>query len=164
MINKRGFARLFGSCTLFVMLSCIGHGEGPVTTSLEFKIIEQGFRSGIHDQRAVAIRDEAAWNTLWTEHKRGPFPTTTPPQVDFSREMVVAVLLGERRTGGYSVNIINIAAVPEGLRVDYEEIRPGRGCLVTMAITYPFVIVRLPRVEGPVMFNHEVHAKDCSSR
>jgi len=137
-----------------------------VARSVGFETIERGQQSGVRTSKAAVILDETAWSRFWMEHKKTAPSDATPPAVDFSKEMVIAIFLGGRPTGGFSVSVAEIS-IPEsagGLSVNYEEIKPGRRCIVPMVITYPYQIVRLARNEGTVVFNHAIRVKDCSSR
>ncbi len=148
-------------------------------------LLGQGESSGITALRFAVIRDAAAWAALWTEHAGGG----TPPAVDFAREMVVGLWLGARPSGGYSVEILRMvvpyriavggwcpppselpigAAWPctggtevSGFLVDARETRPGPGCVVTQGVTHPFVIVRVPRVEGPGTYSYLLATRSC---
>jgi len=163
---KKRVAGLFGSLTLLLLRSCVGYGESPAARSVDFETIERGQQSGVRTSKAAVILDQTAWNRLWMEHKRTAPSDATPPAVDFSREMVIAIFLGVRPTGGFSVSVTEIYT-PEpagGLSVNYEEVKPGKRCIVPMVITYPYQIVRLTRIEGTVVFNHAIRAKDCSGR
>jgi hypothetical protein len=164
--HKKRVAGFFGLLTLLLLASCIGYGASPVPGSVDFETIERGLQSGVHTSKAVVILGQTAWKRLWMVHKKTGASDATPPAVDFSKEMVIAVFLGERPTGGFSVRVTEIS-IPEsagGLSVSVEEVKPGKRCIVPMVITYPYQIVRLARNEGPVVFNQAIRVKDCSSR
>jgi len=152
-------------CVSLLSLLCLGTGRAE-PKSLDFQTIEQGLRSGIQVPRTVLIRNESAWKNLWIEHERGLSTAPAAPVMDFSKEMVIAVFLGMRRTGGYSVAIkdISVRQPDAPIWVSFEEVKPGKGCMVTQVLTSPFQIVRLARVEGPVTFNLALKVNDCSSR
>ena len=57
--------------------------------------------SFVDTPRQVTVRTGAEWAVAWRAHA-GDRPA---PVVDFSKEMVVAVFLGTRRTSGYGVEI-----------------------------------------------------------
>jgi hypothetical protein len=85
---------------------------------------------------------------LWKEHG-----VTQPlPVVNFSKEIVAAVFLGSRPTGGFNVEILSTRVEGDALIVEYGERRPGRGDIVSQVLTSPFHIVRLPAHKGPVRF------------
>jgi len=153
-----------------------GTGGGSITT------LAKGDYSGITTLRFEIVRDDAAWAALWAEHAGG-----TPPAVDFSRDMVVGLWLGPRPSGGYTVEFLRMV-VPytivvggwcppptdppigapcfggeevSGFLVDARETQYGDACLVTGAITYPFVIARVPRVEGPGTYSYSFVTRSC---
>jgi hypothetical protein len=81
--------------------------------------------------------------------------------VDFSEESVVVVALGERRTGGYSVEVESVVATDDGVVVRYVEGAPGPGCMTTQALTQPYRIIAIPRVEGPARFERSTETRSC---
>jgi hypothetical protein len=157
--NMRRTAVLLG---LLLLESCLTCAEASAFESVPFSTIEQGQHCGIHTNKDVVIRDQAEWTALWSEYESERFPKTAPPPVDFIKDMVVAVFLGGRRTGGFSVKIAGISAAESGLKVQVEETIPGRGCMVPMMITYPYYMVRLSRHDGTVVFDHSVRAENCA--
>ncbi|MGV7643070.1 protease complex subunit PrcB family protein, partial [Mycobacterium kansasii] len=60
--------------------------------------------SGVSRPEQVVARTEPEWRALWERHA----PGRTPPAVDFSKNMVVAVFLGSRPSGGYQVQITGV--------------------------------------------------------
>lgn len=111
--------------------------------------VARGSNSGVDEHREVVVRTLAEWESLWKEHGgQAPAPT-----VDFSQEMVAAVFLGSRPTGGYRVDIVSTRRDGEALIVEYRERQPGRGDIVTQVLTMPFHIVKLPQHAGPVRFS-----------
>lgn len=54
------------------------------------------------------------------------------------------VTLGEQRTGGYSIQVRNMALQGATLEVTADVRRPSKGDIVTQALTYPFDFVWIP--------------------
>lgn len=108
----------------------------------------QGAHSAVEEPKQAVARTASEWQALWREHA-GSEPV---PAIDFAKEMVAAVFLGTRPTGGYGVDIF--AARREGavLIVEYRERRPPPGALASQALTSPFHIVRIARHDGTVTF------------
>ncbi|MFA5140809.1 MAG: protease complex subunit PrcB family protein [Elusimicrobiota bacterium] len=103
--------------------------------------------SGVRETRAVVVTDPAAWQRLWKEHAK-PFGDSQPvPEVDFKKEMVVAVFLGERPTGGYSVAVefLPSPAARGELLVRYKENKPSGGAELPSVMTQPFEFRKVPR-------------------
>lgn len=55
----------------------------------------------------------------------------------------VVVYLGERNSGGYGVEVSAVYIVNDEMLVDAQEIAPGKDAMVTMAITYPYTVVKV---------------------
>lgn len=104
-----------------------------------------GLRSGVTVTSHRVLRDAAAWNAFW---QAVGMPAPRPFHPD--REQAVAVFLGERRTGGYTVRVESAGSQAGRLVVTYRESRPPRGTFVTQALTSPWALVVVPRTELPV--------------
>jgi hypothetical protein len=63
--------------------------------------------------------------------------------MDFSNEIVVAVFLGEKPTGGHAIEITRMERSDDRLLVSFIERRPQPGGVVTQAFTQPFHIVKV---------------------
>lgn len=104
-----------------------------------------GLDTGIRCRRFVVVRDQAQWSSLWAEHSAGA--ARPAPAVDFSREMVVAVFLGERPSGGTRVELEVLPDPMEPrsrLTVFYKEIR-ARGMAFMQRLVHPFAMRKVPR-------------------
>lgn len=66
--------------------------------------------------------------------------------VDWGREIVVVVDMGEQRTGGYAVRLLEARlAAPDRVELSLEVERPGPGSFAIQAFTHPYTVVRIPR-------------------
>ena len=77
-----------------------------VETRLSMATVEKGQRSGIREALQTVIRNRDEWNAFWKRHASTNTPPALAPIVDFDREMVVGIFLGEKSTGGYEVEIV----------------------------------------------------------
>lgn len=132
---------------LSVLALCLFFTQVPAATAVSFTSLARGQQSGIQEPLVALITNKAAWSGHWRRHAAIFQPPPSPPPVDFSRESLIAVHLGERRTGGYGVRVTGVQQGPEGLLVTAVEERPGPGAIVTQALTQPYEIIRIPRVE-----------------
>jgi hypothetical protein len=64
--------------------------------------------------------------------------------------MAVAVSLGQKRTGGYTVTITGTRVQEGKLVVDYHETKPPPDAIVTHALTAPWAIAIVPRSDLPI--------------
>lgn len=69
-------------------------------------------------------RNDAEWVALWNEHQqRGPI--VARPAVDFVRETVVGVFLGQQSSSGWSIEVVGVAEVgSHTIEVQYAVTRP----------------------------------------
>lgn len=80
------------------------------------------------------VEDRRAWEALWRE----AFDREAPP-ADFAKDFAVAVFLGARPTGGWSVEFFE-----DGGRVRWRERGPGDS-FAAQAFTQPYAIRLFPR-------------------
>jgi hypothetical protein len=121
----------------------VAQAQTPAITT-----VAQGPASGATDFREVVVRSPAEWAALWKSHAG----LQTAPVIDFSANVVAAVFLGTRPTGGFRVEITGTRREAAALVVDYAERAPGANDLVTQVLTAPFHIVSIPRHDGPIRF------------
>jgi len=124
------------------------------TISLSFSTIDRGFRSGIKERKLVTVKSEKEWGELWRLHKGAFLPEQPVLRVDFKQEMIVAVFSGEKKSGGYGIEITKIEEKQEEgeLIVLFLETQPPPKAMVTQALTQPYHIVKTRRIGLPVKF------------
>jgi VWFA-related protein len=116
----------------------------PVTMTT----INSDMMSGIDRPQQSVVRTPGEWQTLWQQHAPGrPLPT-----VDFEKNMVIAVFLGSRPSGGYQVQITGARTEGKTLVVQWAERRPQPGQSASQVMTAPSHIAAVPRHEGEVRF------------
>ncbi|MGN6720357.1 MAG: protease complex subunit PrcB family protein [Candidatus Binatia bacterium] len=113
------------------------------TDRVSFKTIAKGVHSGVREPSQIAVRSQREWQKLWRQHTSTSTVPAPLPVVDFDKEIVVAVFLGEKSSGGYGVEISSAEVVGRSLTVFVKETSPKPGAIVTQAINQPFHIVRI---------------------
>lgn len=111
----------------------------------EIKVLASGNYSQVNDAFFAVARDAATYSAVRELAKDLPEMSAD----FFQRNAVVAAFLGQRRTGGYSVNITRA----EDDRVLIRQQSPSKGSMVTQALTAPFKIVAVPI--GDSSFNRQ---------
>jgi len=117
------------------------------------KILQRwsGAQDGRESFATLVVDDAKGWEQFWQEIGRDP-----PQAFDSSQMTALIVFLGQRRTGGYSVEIVEVLHSGEYLRVEYTEQTPGPDRRVTQVITAPWTVILLPRISTPVHFVRSV--------
>ena len=104
--------------------------------NLEIRRIGQWSNTGIAESRRLVIRDNQTWTAFWRELNVGD-----QPQVDFNRNVVVAVAMGQRSSGGYDIAVQGVSGIAGELTVDVVETSPAPTCATTMALTQPVDVI-----------------------
>jgi hypothetical protein len=108
------------------------------------------------------IRDEPAWRALWQALFANRSVMPPLPAIDFTREMVIAVAIGSRPTGGYRVEITAVHAMGGDLYISFRETQPDPAtCVTTQALTSPAALARVSRSVGRVHFVGSVSVHRC---
>ena len=143
--------------TFFYVLVSLGaclFTQAIASERVPFVTIDQGFRSGVRERKFLVIKNETDWKTLWQTHVQPNVPAKELPRLDFDKEMVVAVFLGEKPTGGYK---LEITAIEEDrgkgqLRVGTRESKPPAGAMTIQAMTQPYHVVKVRKIDLAATF------------
>lgn len=105
----------------------------------------EGQHSRIATLRTVAVSDAASWEKVWKEHSAD----APVPAVDFSKESVVAVFLGEKTTAGVKVEIVvQQDPIDSGrLNVFYKEVSPKTKGFAASVICRPYAMVKVAKAK-----------------
>lgn len=134
----------------------------PLTlTRLRSDSIAYALYSGVTTPEHLAIRDAAAWSTLWARIYATQRPVPPLPDVDFGKEMVIAAALGTRSTGGYNVLVTQATQDASGVHIQVVETSPGPDCITTQALSQPIDLARAPRRDAPVQFSITQQVRTC---
>jgi protease stability complex PrcB-like protein len=109
------------------------------TSQVEIQRIGRWISSGIRGSRRLVIRDPDTWSRFWSELGAG-----VQPQVDWSRNLVIAVASGERSSGGHDIALQKVSRSEGELRIEVLETSPGPECATTSALSQPVDVVMVP--------------------
>lgn len=87
--------------------------------------------------RAAVASSDGEYRRLWREL----IAQSDPPAIDFSAESVVFLLLGQKSTGGWGIEVEAVETSGTEAAVRSNIVRPEPGGIVTMAFTAPFAVV-----------------------
>lgn len=128
--------------------------------NIDFTTIARGTDSGYQSASQMVIDNSERWSNCWQLHTYNAEPPPPVPPVDFSRYSIVTVFAGEKPTGGYSVEILKVETSGSqtkersaAITVRYRQ--PKAGEFVTEALTYPYHMIRIAKIDGnKVVFKH----------
>jgi len=105
---------------------------------------------GLRTETREVVKDAEAWSRTWRKANEHLAPVPDAPKVDFGKGMVAVLGIGERKTGGWSTEIVGARRVDGKLRLLYAVRAPAEGAAAAQAITRPWHAVVLPRSDDPV--------------
>ena len=152
-----------------VLSGCSGFGIEPdpfgdeiPMTRLRAEPYSFTFFSGLKEPDRLVIRDEAAWQSVWTQIHAGRTPTPALPAIDFSRQMVVVAAMGTRTSGGYGILFESAHEdAPGGIVLRVLSTSPGKGCVSPAVLTDPVDIAVVAMHPGPVRFAERSVTRNC---
>ncbi len=121
-------------------------------------------KSQLPNSVRLAILDTADWDAIW---KRivGASSNAPAPSVDFSREMLLVVGMGQAPCMGYQINIDTVFR-DKDKRV-YAVVRErghGSRCGCLNEVVSPVDVIRVPRTIRPVTFLERKETNVCEER
>lgn len=75
-----------------------------------------------------------------------------PKGFDFSKEWIIAIHAGERRTGGHATFVESIKKTQGEVLIEYVDEAPNPKAMSSQALTSPFVLVRVDAYTGNAVF------------
>lgn len=110
--------------------------SGRPASAVEIRRIGRWISTGIRGSRRLVIRDPTTWAQFWSELGAG-----VRPDLDFSRDLAIAVASGQRSSGGHDIEVRNVTRSHGELRIEVLETSPGASCVTTAALTQPVDVV-----------------------
>ena len=120
--------------------------------SLDYKVLLEDSYGGTDTAENRVITNQEELEKVYGIINRTRRPGIEVPQVDFAENMVVAVFMGRRSSGGNRVEIEKIEETTDAIQVYVRKVQPGEGDMTSMAITNPFIFAELPRSDKEVVF------------
>jgi hypothetical protein len=110
-----------------------------------YSVLHQGQYCRLRTNGILLARNFAEQQELVTQmFNQGQVPNL--PNIDYNRHQLVAVLLGQRPSGNYSVRIEAIGRGREGGSLVIASESASWGGLATMALTQPYVLLAVDRL------------------
>lgn len=121
-------------------------------TPTQLVTIGKGYYSGYTERAFLVIKTQDEWRTIWKVHAEIRLPLKGPPEIDFTKETVIAVFRGKCPTGGYTIEIDTIEKMKDKILVYIIETQPRPDTIVTQALTQPYHIIRIKKTILPIEF------------
>ena len=112
---------------------------------IAMRTLAKGAFSGVREAKQEVIKGQAAWDKFLSAHQANAKSAPQIPAVDFAKEMVIAVTMGRKSSGGYSIEIIGVEAAANRLKISVKRNSPVPGAITITALTAPFHFVAVHR-------------------
>jgi hypothetical protein len=139
-------------CLAVALLWCAG-ARAADTNSM--RTIFKGAFSGIQEESQIVVTNRIDWEKVWKRHGARSEPKEPAPEIDFKKETVLVVAQGQKRTGGYSIEIAEVRRKDGKAQVLVKSKAPKPGGLTIQALTAPIHIVAVPKLDAKVEFKTE---------
>lgn len=127
--------------------------DGTVLQILQLDKSENG--KSIHIERGnYIINSLTEWNNIFGE-------IDIEPNVDFEEKTIIAVVMGQKPSGGYSVSIKQLEVGKDTIQFMVEEVIPGEKCFVTEALTNPYQIIAIDKTQKEIKFVGNTVVNEC---
>lgn len=103
-------------------------------------------------KRAYVVKSDAEWQDLWTRVRHNWKPEPVPPEIDFSTDMIIAVIDEPHPSIGYGIGISEIIETETSLEVYAQGWGPIEDWVYTQTPAQPYRIVKIKRSEKEVVF------------
>lgn len=132
--------------------------KNDIIKNIPFQTLNQGYYNNIIEKQTRIIKSSEEWADFWTEM----FPTQMiASAINFDKSMVIAVLQGQKPTGGYAIEIEKITEYPNYIEIIIKETSPGDNCITTQALTSPFHIIEMERSKKEIKFTFKQETSLC---
>jgi hypothetical protein len=112
----------------------------------------------------LAILDTADWSAIW-RRMVGTSSTAPAPYVDFSREMLLVVGMGQAPCMGYQINVDTVFRDKDKrIYAVVRERHHGKRCGCLNEVVSPVDVIRVPRSIRPVTFLERSESNVCEER
>jgi hypothetical protein len=122
----------------------------PAGTTIAYETVARDNLSGVTARQTIVIKDQAAWDKLWSQHTAGRTPVPAAPKVDFTRKMLVGLFAGEYGNACHSLAVVRVAAGATKLEIEVDEHDVTTVAVCTPVVSHPMQIVAVDRTDAEV--------------
>ncbi len=121
-------------------------------------------KSSLPTSVRLAVLDTADWAAIW-KRVVGTNSTAPLPPVDFSREMLLVVGMGQAPCMGYQINVDTVFRDRDKrIYAVVRERHHGSRCGCLNEVVSPVDVIRVPRTVRPVTFLERQETNVCEER
>jgi hypothetical protein len=131
-------AVMFTSCSINVL------NNANINPGIAFEVLKQETYGGRETESQQVITSQSQLNDLYKELGWSNVPT-----VDFSKNNVVALFMGQKNTGGYGISVRKVSVSGNEATVYVKTTTPEG--MATMALSAPYTITIIPKTSEVII-------------
>jgi hypothetical protein len=136
---------LFAACNAGINNKVKDEVSGkPEASEINYKVLKQEAYGGREAEANIVIKSQTDLNNVYDELGIGD-----APKIDFSKQTVAVLFMGQKSSGGYSIGIENIKDNGQSVTISINKKSPEG--MATMALSQPYCIVSISTTK-PVEF------------
>lgn len=150
---------------LGVLLSACGAGKqkdgdtmnnknAEKTKGYPYEVLMQDSHGGYDQPQILVIREPMALRDIYGKINMTRKPGFPYPEVDFEKEMIIVLCMGEKTTGGHSIDIDSIDERSDTLIVRVRETEPEG--MAAAVMSQPFSLIKLPATKKKIVFEKAI--------
>lgn len=152
---KKLLSTLSISLVCLVFVAC--DSTKPVTKNtasdtLEWETLMSETYNGPEEAKFIIAQEPSVVTEFYAEINTNRAPDIAVPDVDYTKEQLLLLCMGQKNTGGFAIEVANIAVENSEVVVTVKETTPTPGAMVTMALTSPFTVVKMPHTDKKIVF------------
>jgi len=143
---------------VFVHGSPFGMAEPSTPGPVAFSVLAEGTNASISEKPVnYRITEAEEFAAMWDMLGR----SDVIPRVDFKKQEVLAVFDGERATSGYTIGVQQVTNTEDTRIVEIAHTVPGEGCITAQSVTYPYVLIVVPKTTLSLTHTRTTTASVC---
>jgi len=120
------------------------------TTNVNFKEIINETQGGYNTAKFLVIKEEQSTLEAYMQINKIRKPGFETPSINYKKQMVLALFMGQKSSGGYGISVNHIQESNSIITVFVNERKPE--VMATMAITSPFCFVVMKKSDKKIVF------------
>lgn len=133
---------------LLILQSCKSTTTSNATLTKEvetYHIVYKGQVSPKKNKEELIIKDNDSFTNLISELNISPSEYEVLLNINFDKNNLVVLFLGEKPTGGYDIDVQKVLFLDKTIEIYSKSVAPEKDAMTTMVITSPYVMVTVPK-------------------
>lgn len=143
-MKQRNHILYLGMAACLWLLSC-KPGARLQEAPLKWRVVAQGAYSGMAEAGQQMITDVESWRSYWAALHVQELELPSLPEINFSTEYLLCCAMGQQSGGGHEIGLAQLSAHEKGIETVWVFMHPGQGCMTTMALSQPYLVIAIPR-------------------